>query len=262
MPACYAHTLFGKKVFQQLDKNLQTYIHKYLDYYYIGLLGPDILFYYNALTHNRINQLGRQLHKQNADTFFIHARECIYHSQNQDAAFVYMLGFLNHYILDSECHPYIGMIEKQENITHSEIESDFDRQLLDDQGFIPCKKDLIHHIHYKKEMSSIIAPFFHLDVVSMHKCLKDMFLYLGLLHCPNQFKKKIIFCGMKVAHVYEQLHGLVVQNQAHPRCQNSTQHLIEILNSSISLSTEMIKEYIAFLNHEKDLNQRFYRNFE
>lgn len=67
---------------------------------------------------------------------------------------------------------------------------------------------------------------------------------------------------MKVAHVYEQLHGLVVQNQAHPRCQNSTQHLIEILNSSISLSTEMIKEYIAFLNHEKDLNQRFYRNFE
>lgn len=43
----------------------------------LGYMGLDILFYYNALKKDPVNEQGHTLHEQFADEFFHHAVEVI-----------------------------------------------------------------------------------------------------------------------------------------------------------------------------------------
>ena len=49
MPTTYAHYKFGKEVLSALPRPLQNSIEAHRELFDIGLHGPDILFYYNAL---------------------------------------------------------------------------------------------------------------------------------------------------------------------------------------------------------------------
>ena len=75
MPAAYAHYVFGQKVLRELPRDLQERIKDYLPLYHIGLHGPDILFYYEPLHANEVNQLGTKMHNENADAFFERAKQ-------------------------------------------------------------------------------------------------------------------------------------------------------------------------------------------
>ena len=44
----------------------------------------------------------------------------------------YLYGFLCHYILDSECHPYISEYMEEHDLGHLEIETEFDRYLMEE----------------------------------------------------------------------------------------------------------------------------------
>lgn len=262
MPASYAHTLFGEKVYHSLDKSLQHKIEPYKEYYDMGLYGPDPLFFYQPYHHHSINRQGYQIHEQDAYDFFIKARELIHCSLNPQASLAYICGFINHFILDSECHGYIGQIEKKMNATHAEIESDFDRQLLLNEGYIPEKTCLNQFIHTDKKIAEVMAPFFDRNTNEMHKVIESMSFYLWLLYCPNQFKKSILFNGMKLVGAYDSMHGMVVIKEENEKCKESTPHLIELLDQSVPIAVNIIEEYVNMVHTQLDLNQRFHHNFE
>ena len=50
MPTTYTHYAYGQEVFHKLPEELQRKIEPYIEYYNIGVHGPDILFYYHLHT--------------------------------------------------------------------------------------------------------------------------------------------------------------------------------------------------------------------
>lgn len=46
----------------------------------------------------------------------------------------YLYGYLCHFMLDSECHPYIDLYMEEKDLGHLEIETDFDRYLMEKDG--------------------------------------------------------------------------------------------------------------------------------
>ena len=61
-----------------------------------------------------MNEQGHTLHEQFADEFFHHAVEVIEKAKDPAAARAYIYGFICHFALDSECHPYVEKLCRSE----------------------------------------------------------------------------------------------------------------------------------------------------
>ena len=70
MPTTYTHYRFGEEVRQLVNEKAAHAIDAFPGLYHIGLHGPDLLFYYNALGKNAINQQGVRLHSLPGSYFF------------------------------------------------------------------------------------------------------------------------------------------------------------------------------------------------
>lgn len=160
MPALYAHDRFGEKVSEKSDGELKNIIFKYYNQYEVGLQGPDILFFYRPYHGNDVAKYGSHLHAVSALPFFEHAAKVVNHYGRDSAQYAYLLGFICHYTLDSECHPYVSEMMEKEHVSHLAIESEFEKYLL--------KKDKQHPLAYRldrlitadRETALAIAPFY------------------------------------------------------------------------------------------------------
>ena len=130
MPASYTHQQFGNQVLNKLENTtIKKIINDNLNLYNIGLQGPDILFFYQPLKKNPVNTLGNQLHQDIARAFFENAMKLLKEQPNEKSL-AYILGFINHFILDSECHGYIDKTMINREIGHFEIERDLDQRFM------------------------------------------------------------------------------------------------------------------------------------
>jgi len=257
MPAGYAHYVFGEMVYQQLSPSTQQIINQYKDLYHIGIHGPDILFYHQPFSSNPVRDLGYSMHGEEAYDYFFKWKKLIH----DKASLVYILGFINHFILDSECHGYIGQMEKKLQMTHSEIESEFDRQLLIDQGKDPLRTSLTTHIHPTLENAKIIAPFFGVTEKDIYKSLKDLKLYLGILVAPHRLKRNIILWFMKKAGVYDSMSKLMINYEKNPKSELCVSTLIKKMDNAVEIAAQEIEDYMTHLDDEI-LSERFIYNYE
>ena len=151
MPAGYTHYCFGKDVYKHLDdQNIKDLLLRNENCFLIGLHGPDIFFY------ERWNKIARKMHQEKANTFFEKAQDII----QSEAQLAYILGFICHYLLDSQMHPYIKKMIKNTNMDHFEIESDYDRLLLKRSHQDPLHKEIYEHIRFKEKEICTIQSFF------------------------------------------------------------------------------------------------------
>lgn len=151
MPAGYTHYCFGKDVYKHLDdQNIKDLLLRNENCFLIGLHGPDIFFY------ERWNKIARKMHQEKANTFFEKAQDII----QSEAQLAYILGFICHYLLDSQMHPYIKRMIKNTNMDHFEIESDYDRLLLKRNHQDPLHKEIYEHIRFKEKEICTIQSFF------------------------------------------------------------------------------------------------------
>ena len=140
MPAIYAHDRFGEKVAKKLDGELKRFVFEYYPQFEIGLQGSDIFFFYRPYMKNKIVKYGHHLHGISAKPFFEHAMKVINKRGRDSAQYAYLLGFICHYILDSECHPYISQMIEKTGVQHLEIEEEFEKSL-------PCAEKLEERKH-------------------------------------------------------------------------------------------------------------------
>lgn len=257
MPAGYAHYVFGQKVLESLDQKYQDIINQNIDLYHIGVHGPDILFYYKTLSANDVKKLGSLLHEKEAYGFFHDAKKVIAESQNQEAAIAYIYGFITHFVLDHDCHPYIGQMEKQLHMTHSEIESELDRKLLVMKQLDPLTTCLTSHIKANHEVSKVIAPFFKLSEKEIYQSLKDLLFYLGWIKAPGQIKRHFVYLCMKIGGIYDEYRGLLINYEENPTSQECTLELVKRLDDNIGVAKKLIEE---FMDH--DLDDIYHHNFE
>ena len=262
MPATYAHGIFGENVLNTLDERTRGLIQKYRNLYDIGCSGPDILFFYRPLKSNPIRQLGNAMHNVPARDFFMKARTLIRTSSDPEAALVYVLGFINHFVLDSECHPMVGKAVLETGVTHSEIESELDALLMREDGLDPIRTRACDRIVFTAKDCEIIAPFFGLTSSEIKESINTMKLFLNFFVAPSEVKRKLIFWAMKKVNMYDHYHGLVFNREVNPVSAPTCAWLREHMDIAIEASVRMINEYQRTLITTEELDERYDRTYD
>ena len=106
MPSTYAHYRMGQEVRSILEEKNKKIVEAYPELFWIGLHGPDILFYYHPLSSNEVNQIGYKMHAKPGKKFFENAAKIVNLQKERDAHLAYVYGFICHFALDETCHVY------------------------------------------------------------------------------------------------------------------------------------------------------------
>lgn len=258
MPTTYAHYTFGRNVLKELNEELRETISKNIELFNIGLHGPDILFYYKPLKSNKINKLGNEIHKLDANIFFEKAKKIILSCDDYDAAMSYIAGFICHYMLDSQCHPYIR--QKENLISHNEIETEFDREVMLKDNLNPITFKPAQHIAPNIENARCISRFFpDTTPEEILQSLKSMKFYLNLLVAPGYIQRSLLIWVMAISGNDNKI-GLIKKYIPNEKCRDINDELIKLYNEAITPAALLITDYFNKQINEQ-INERFNRNF-
>ncbi|MDO4262378.1 MAG: zinc dependent phospholipase C family protein [Eubacteriales bacterium] len=262
MPAAYAHYLFGKEVFKKLPEKEKKIVREGNDAFLLGLHGPDLLFYYFPLCKNRINQQGTRMHEELAAGFFELGRER-YRKDRDPALRAYLYGFLCHFMLDSECHPYISRYMEEKDLGHLEIETEFDRYLMVRNGIDPLRYVPIHHLISRARTRKAISGMF--DRVSPGQIGISIRLFrrtLCLFTCRRPWKRKLLRALSHVTGQDKELGGLIMDGIPNLPCEESDLFLEDRLYRTAGPAAKEIEQYSRALDEGGILSVRLYRNYE
>ena len=208
MPAAYAHMVFGKEVTAILPIASQELSSRYPELFGIGLQGPDILFYYHPSDTQSYVLYGHNIHKRPAADFFCNALEQMEKLADveKEKATAYLMGFLCHFILDSNCHPIVRKHTIPGKASHRQIEKEFDRFLMEKdkvrpEWFIPWTRT----VPMAEKHAEIIGLFYpEAGEKVIRRGIRNMRLYesvttgyrmrsrLELTHISEQLEERMI----------------------------------------------------------------------
>ncbi len=262
MPAIYAHNQFGNRVLQQVDLNKRKMILKNLRQFRIGLQGPDYLFFYKPLSNNAVNRIGYRIHERPVREFMEHAKKVIKAKGTDSPEYGYMLGFICHFALDSECHSFVADEIARTGVQHIEIESEFEKFLMRKDGEDPFAYPVGKTFPTDRNTAECIANLYEeVSVDNVLKALKSMRWYKNILVAPGRVKHTAIDCVMRLSGQYDTIKGHLLRRKDNPKCRKSNEGLYTRFLNAVNVAEELIKAFDAYLDGE-ELSERFNRNFE
>ena len=175
MPSAYAHLRFGWEVLSAIPAPYRAAAKNLTQLYNVGTQGPDPLFYYNPLVENAVEKQGHRCHAMTGSAFFAAALER-YRSAPSEGAAAYLFGVLSHYCLDSHCHPLINAATEEGNLDHMELETEFDRFLLQKDGKLPPHlQDYYRHLRLTRgERATAAALYENLSPTAFGWCVRNL----------------------------------------------------------------------------------------
>ncbi|MBS6396544.1 MAG: zinc dependent phospholipase C family protein [Clostridiales bacterium] len=262
MPAAYAHYVFGKKVFAELPRKEKQIIRRGRDAFLLGLHGPDLLFYFYPLKKNRVNQLGSRMHEEIAADFFNKGKEN-YQKKKDPVLRAYLYGFLCHYILDSECHPYVAYYMEERGLGHLAVETELDRYLMEVDGLDPLDYVPVHHLISRAHTRSQIASMFE-DVTKeqIDISIRMFRRIITFLVCRSPLKRRLLTFICRVTGQKNHFGELIMDGRVHPSCEESDWFLEERLNHGVQIAVQEIENYSRVLESDAALSERLYQNYE
>lgn len=263
MPAFYAHKRFGAQVAKILPADLGTIVRNHYAAYDIGLQGPDIYFYYRPCYINRIIRIGTGLHHSPAREFFEHALHVMKRTPRDSAQYAYLLGFIAHYTLDSECHGFVNSYVEEKQVPHLEIEEEFEKKLLRLDQKDPLSYPYGEKIPTDTPTAHAISCFFpSISSRQTQRALKDMVLIKKLFTAPQPLKQKTLNGLMRLSRQHKQFKGLMNQRIDNPACRESNEILLKKLYTAVPIAAKLMQEFDRSLQKSVSLPERFDRNFE
>lgn len=263
MPAIYAHDTFGKLVSKQLPKEIQDFIKTYPSAFRIGLQGPDPLFYHRPYASNDVKKEGSRMHRESCASFLQKTMHHVKKEGVNSKEFAYLLGFLCHFTLDSECHPYIDAYIEPRNLGHLFLESEFEKYMMRKDGIDPIHTDISNIIPTDMQTAKAMSVFYEtLDETSAQKVLKEMRREKRLLYTPYLWKEKLFVKVFKMIGHFDDMGGLLLQSEDDKRCDESNAYLYKKLHESVPLAVSLLKNIYEVIQDKAELSPRFYRNFE
>ena len=140
MPGYDMHYLFGIHSYRKMsdDTIVKRAVKKNPGSYKLGLLGPDIFFYYATEVVAARKNIGSIMHTTKTDVFLKNMITYIdiHKGKAKEVGIAYLCGFLSHYVVDCLCHPYVywmtDYLHKEIRYLekHFRFESDMDITLL------------------------------------------------------------------------------------------------------------------------------------
>ena len=137
-----SHHLFGGQALAVFPAPVQRLAKKHPACFLWGCQGPDPLFYRKIWLGSPLHKLGNRMHSEKTAELFAALAHAVHDltGETQERAAAYFYGFLCHYALDSEIHPYVYCRQTQicetdarlsPSAVHSQIESDIDYLIYD-----------------------------------------------------------------------------------------------------------------------------------
>ena len=262
MPSTYAHYRMGQQIINSVPQWKKNMIEKNKELFDIGLHGPDILFYYRPLKSNPVNAIGYGMHEHSGREFFEYAAEIIRKKDHDARYLTYVYGFICHFVLDTTCHGYIDDKIAESGVSHAEIEVEFDRSLMIEDGYDPVTHKLTKHIIPSEENAKVISAFFPgINSTEVNDALKGMIRYNNLLIAPSRLKRELIYALLRISGNYKEMHGLMVNFHANPDCEDSTKILHQLYDIALERAVKLIGEYDKYLVGEQKLDTLYHYTF-
>ena len=264
MPAYYAHHRFGAAVAELLDGELKKTVVAHRPQFDIGLQGPDIFFFYRPYTKNKVVKYGNGLHHVSAITFFRRAVRIVRKSGRNSREYAYLLGFLCHFILDSECHPYVNEMVEVTGVKHLEIEEEFEKLLLRMDGEDPFSYPLGDLVPLDDGTVQAICPFYPRQINEriVRKSLRDLRMVKRLFTTPHRWKYDVINGVMRLSGKnYPYAKGLMNQRADNPACRQTNEELLRRFEAAVPLAVRMAAGLDECVRTGKEPDVRLDRSF-
>lgn len=255
MPSHYAHYRFGAAMVPGLTGDAQGPVKRFRQLYDVGLHGPDPFFYYSPVIPTAVGKLGHALHMQTGREFF--QRVCRnLRLEPSEAGVAYLYGVLCHYCLDSVCHPFINQKAK-EGFNHMEMETEFDRYLLELDGKTPaCAQDRSGHICLTPEECETVARFYPSATAKhIRQGVEKMAAVTRMLTAPQG--RRLRFLENAVRLLGENGRGLVMTASPDPRCAALDGDLMGLYRKACGLFPTLCAQLQAHLAHNAPLGEEF-----
>ena len=266
MPATITHAYFAEDLFNILDKNTKKLISNKKKELMMFSQNTDPLMFYILTLKNgkKIRKLQFVAHTEKINLFFENTIKYIKKNKyyNNPDVLVFLYGFICHFALDSTCHGYIDEKIAQSGVSHTEIEVEFDRSLMIEDGKDPVRQDLTKHIVPSMENASVIAPFFQgAEPKQVKKALKGMIQNNHLLLAPSRLKRMLIYAILRLSGNYKEMHGLLVNFEENPACEDSTAKLHQVYAVAKRRAVMLIDAYGKYMAKEEALNTLYNYTF-
>lgn len=263
MPSNYAHKHLGEDVYKHLNQSFQTRIDKYRDLFFLGLHGPDVLFYYKPLSSNHVNRLGHMIHRQTGEEFFSSAIKKIRESEEIEACLVYAYGYLCHFAMDTICHGYIIPVTKQFPISHAKLEVEFDRLLMIADGLDPVRHKICNHIVASEFNASIMNLFYEgITLKESYDAIKDFRKFTNFLVLPGKMQRKLVYLLMKVINQYDSLKDMTVGEAEDINCRVHLEELLKQYPEVLEKSIQLILEFEQYMDGSLPFDKIFSHTFD
>ncbi|MDD3277404.1 MAG: zinc dependent phospholipase C family protein [Lachnospiraceae bacterium] len=263
MPTTYTHIRFGKEVYRRLPQTTRHIIAENQALFLTGLQGPDLFFYCNPLSFNRVVKLGHQMHENLASDFFDHAAK-VYQKQPSQQMLSYLLGFGCHYLLDSTCHGYINAYAAGHRTSHACQETELDRSYL--------LKDKKRPLGYPRaagilkgeevEVEIIHRLFKQVSMKDLRKTLKGLHLYTGLLNTKHRLLNDAFAAGMKLLQMDKSIADQLMRPRPVEEAAIPVANLMALYQKALQEAPESLRNLQQYLMGElPQLSSRYHHNF-
>lgn len=242
MPNYYAHLEFGRRVLDTLPLPLRKSVEAEKDAFFIGLYGPDPLFF---SPRRRVRQQGLDLHRQAVRPVAARLRQAM--EEHLPMAHGYAAGFLCHFALDSACHPYVDAMVGRGEATHGQIEAELDRLLMLRVGLDPMEDTPMPPIAVTPELEPILRAAYPglsprqfqqgYDLFGRISRLLTVASGAGLRGLVDRLAQRHAICAP--------LHGIVLTREPDPVCEQSSADLYALLTDTVSPTVEALSAYFA-----------------
>lgn len=265
MPAAFAHDLYGRLVYQRLKPEIQREIRKEKDCFYLGLHGPDVLFFYRALGNNPVNRKGYHLHEKAAAGIFEHGLKVLKEEpdeEKRDAIRAYLLGFVCHFALDGSLHPYINYKERTTIYTHGEIETELERRLLIREGKRPLRTNVTSHLRVTEMTWTAAARVLSESEMCLWEAIASFKFVNRLFINSGEGTKSLICLILRAAGYYEKIHGMIMRRRPVPGLTATTDRLERSFHQAVPVGVRLAEKLYGCMNGKTPLPAEFNRNFQ
>ena len=267
MPTTYTHDYFGKRVYRLLPNDMKQDIRAHGDLYRIGLHGPDVLFYF-MLSKNPVSQYGVWMHNQDAASFFEENIARIRETGDMELL-AYVLGFACHYLLDSASHPFVHKMSREKVISHTLLEKEFDRYLMEASG----KNALVYRpsdaVVPRREYARVIHRAIpEVNTRIIYHTLKHMKIITNAMACRDGGRKrKILYQIARIAGEKnaKKLIDYLMSPVPVPEAEIPVKELNRIFENTVpEAAKELEKLYRMAVSEtpEKPLTKRWHKNYQ
>lgn len=259
MPSNYAHHRFGIQVFPSLPPTARRSCFQFRRLFDFGLQGPDFFFYHNFMRKTKLVKLGSMYHQMSGREFFGNICRRL-RSEASEADRAYLYGLLGHYCLDKSCHPFVYGTTEDGVIGHSELETEFDRYLMELDGV--RKPHGYHHFtahRMKRKERKTVAGFFpEAQPKDIRRCTANMALLTRALATP------CIRGGTKLvtAAAGGEIPGMVMTIGPNPRCAHLNGNMMQFYEKAVTGFPGMLERLQNHLERNIPLDDAFAPNFD